>query len=341
MKLINTFLLLGLLFASLTSYAVERTDIVVLNNGDRVTGEIRNLEAGILELKTDTMGTVFIEWRFISKLISKTQQSVESADGRRWLGNLQKPDKGDHILVNTAEGTIDLPPTEVVSVWPVAATFLDKVNLDVSLGFDYSKATDITNFNLGIDFRHRSDEVLTEATLRSDMTRQSVGDDQNRQDLYITQQFLQPEQKFRSWLVGLDSNEALGVDLRLYGGGAIGKYFIKTNNKWLSVSGGLLATQENAQDGFDEVNLEALASARYRFFRYATPERNFDTSLSVFPSLTDFGRVRIKLRSTFKLEFIRDMFWSMEFYASHDNQPLSADVEKTDYGIITGLGWSY
>ena len=35
------------------------------------------------------------------------------------------------------------------------------------------------------------------------------------------------------------------------------------------------------------------------------------------------------------------IFWSMEFYATHDNKPLSEDVVKTDYGIITGLGWSY
>jgi len=341
MKSMNAFLLIVFLLVTSTSYAAEKTDIVIMKNGDRVTGEIRKLEAGILELKTDTMGIVNIEWRFISVLISKTQQSVETSDGRRWLGNLEKPIGGEDIVVNTKDEQIHLLPTDVVSVWPVAATFLDKVDLDVSLGFDYSKATDISNFNLGIDFLHRSDERLTEASLRSDITRQPAGDDQNRQDFHISQQFLRPEQKFRSWLVGLDSNDALGVDLRVYGGGAVGKYFIKTNNKWFSVSGGLLATQENAEGGFDEVNLEALLSSRYRFFRYATPERNFDTSVSIFPSLTDFGRVRVNLRSTFKLEFIEDMFWSMEFYATHDNQPLSGDAEKTDYGIITGLGWSY
>lgn len=341
MKLICIFLFPVFLFCSFASFAGEKTDIVILKNGDRVTGEIKSLEAGLLQLKTDTMGIIYIEWRFISELISEANQSVESADGRRWLGNLQKPESGEHIVINTNAGPVDLSPTEVVTVWPVAATFLDKVDLDVSLGFDYSKSTEITNFNLAVNFSHRSDKRLTESILRSDITKQQVGDDQNRQEFNLSQQFLRPEQKFRTWLVGLDSNEALGVDLRLYAGGALGKYLAKTNHTWFSVSGGILATQENPTKADSENNLEGVFSARYRYFRFATPERSFDTSLSIFPSITDFGRVRTNLRSTFKLEFIEDLFWSMEFYATHDNKPLSEDAEETDYGLITGIGWSY
>jgi len=341
MKLIRIFLLPVFLLCSFASFADEKTDIVILKNGDRVTGEIKSLEAGLLQVKTDTMGMIYIEWRFISELISEKTQAVETADGGRWLGNLQKPESGDHIVVHTDAGPVDLSPTEVVTVWPVAATFLDKVDIDVSVGFDYSKSTEISNFNLGVNFLHRSDNRLTESLLRSNITQQQAGDDQNRQEFNLSQQYLQPELKFRTWLVGLDSNEALGVDLRLYAGGAVGKYLAKTNNTWFSVSGGVLATQENPENADSENNLEGIFAARYRYFRFATPERTFDTSLSIYPSITDFGRVRTNLRSTFKLEFIEDLFWSMEFYATHDNQPLSEDVEKTDYGLITAIGWSY
>jgi len=64
----------------------EKTDVIILKNGDRITGEIKNLEAGILQYKTDTMGTVNIEWRFISEIISDTNQSVELTDGTRMHG---------------------------------------------------------------------------------------------------------------------------------------------------------------------------------------------------------------------------------------------------------------
>ncbi len=134
MKLANVLLLIIFLIGSLTAYADEKTDIVILKNGDRVTGEIENLEAGILELKTDSMGTVYIEWRFISELISDRNLSVENVDGSRWLGQLQKPVDGDHIVVYTDQGPVELSSDEVVAVWPVAATFLDKMDLSTSLG---------------------------------------------------------------------------------------------------------------------------------------------------------------------------------------------------------------
>ena len=44
---------------SATAWAAK-TDIVLLKNGDRVTGEVKSLERGKLTLSTDSMGTVYI-----------------------------------------------------------------------------------------------------------------------------------------------------------------------------------------------------------------------------------------------------------------------------------------
>ncbi len=320
-----------------------KTDVVFLTNGDRVTGEVIRLEAGLLEFNTDTMGRTFIEWRFISEIISDKSHSVETVDGSRWLGQLRKPDEGDHILVNTVRGPIELAPEEVVAVWPVRATFWDRVELDASVGVDYAKSTDIANFILSVDFEHIGNDRLWEASLRNDITTQSDRPDQQRHELRISHQYLRPDQRFRAWFVGAESNDALGINLRLFAGGGIGKYFIKTNNTWFTLAGGLLATEENPDGAGREANLEALGSVRYRYFRFADPERSFDTTFSVFPSLTDRGRVRADLRTTFKLEFIKDLFWSMELYATHDSEPLSKDdlVEKTDWGVVSSVGWKY
>lgn len=40
----------------------DRTDLVVLANGDRITGEVRGLSRGRLELDTDSAGTIHLEW---------------------------------------------------------------------------------------------------------------------------------------------------------------------------------------------------------------------------------------------------------------------------------------
>ena len=53
--------ILVFLCLSLAAQAAK-TDIVVLINGNDVTGEIKSLEFGELRYSTDSMGTVSIEW---------------------------------------------------------------------------------------------------------------------------------------------------------------------------------------------------------------------------------------------------------------------------------------
>jgi hypothetical protein len=319
----------------------EKTDVVVLSNGDRVTGEVIRLEVGVLEFNTDTMGRIFIEWRFIADLVSDKNHSIETTSGSRWLGQLAKPEDHDGLIINTVRGPIELDPSEVVSVWPVEATFWDKMELDTSVGFDYANSTDITNFNLAIDFRYLTDDRLTESLWRSDITRQGSGDDQARTEFKFDHSYFLGNLKFRTWTLGLDTNESLDLDLRVSAGASVGRYFIKTNNTWLTASGGLQAVNETYVGETGETNLEGVLTARHRFFRFADPERNLDTTLSLYPSLTDWGRVRSDFRTTFKLEFFTDLFWALELYATYDNEPPQEDSEKSDYGLTTSLGWSY
>lgn len=331
--------LLLMLFSNLAMAA--KTDIVVLTNGDRVTGEIKKLEAGLLEFSTDTMGTVNIEWRFIREVFSSKTQTVEMTSGVRWVGRLDKPEDSESIIITTARGPIQLNLTDVVAVWPVEATFWDKSELSVSVGFDYAKSTEITNFNIATDYLYRTSERLTDISARSYTTSQQSGEDQSRHELRGSHQYFLENQRFRSYMAGLETNEALGLNLRAYVGAGAGQYFVKTNNKWFSLSGGVLATRENPRDAPTEENIEAMGSLRYRYFRYASPERSFDTVFSVFPSVTDFGRVRADLRSTFKLEVIKDLFWAMEVYATYDSDPLTADAEGSDYGVTTSVGYKF
>lgn len=329
-------------FACVTNTALaDKTDIVVLTNGDRITGEVKSLEAGVLSFSTDAMGTVRIEWRYVQELVSDKRQAVETSDGRRLYGPLAKPEGTDHVVIQTASGPVSVPDEQVVTVWPIEATFWDKLDLDVSAGLDYTKSTDITNVNIGVDLAYRTDERVTEASLRSDITTQSGDEDEQRHVLSAGHQYLLANRRFRAYVAQAESNDSLGIDLRVYAGVGFGKYLVKTNNKQFSTTAGLVASRETPDEGDTESNLEALLAARYSFFRFADPERSWDTQLTVFPSLTDFGRVRADFRNTFKLELVEDLYWALEIYANYDSDPLSVDADTTDYGITSSVGWSY
>ena len=85
---------------------------------------------------------------------------------------------------------------------------------------------------------------------------------------------------------------------------------------------------------------QAAVTAAFDFYRYADPERSLSTRLTLFPSLTESGRIRSEFRTTFKLELISNLFWSMELYYQGDNDPPSAEATKSDYGVTTSIGWS-
>ena len=57
----------GVVFALLTvlvstAGAQPKTDVVRLANGDHITGEVKSLNRGQLEYKTDDAGTIYFEW---------------------------------------------------------------------------------------------------------------------------------------------------------------------------------------------------------------------------------------------------------------------------------------
>jgi hypothetical protein len=318
----------------------DKTDIVVLKNGDRITGEVKTLQARLLEFDTDAMGTVAIEWRYIEQVISTGNQSVDTTDGRRYFGKLTAVQGNEDIGVETQSGLVELDPDKVFSVWPVKSTFWERSDFDISLGFDYQKSTEIADLTLSVDWEHRKVDRLTTASLSTDITRQPSADDQQRSQLQFVHQFIRPNRQFNSWLGSAESNESLDLDYRVYAGGVYGKYLIRESNHWFSISGGLVATEEKYTGTQSTTSLEAVANAEFNLYRYADPERELHSTLTLFPSLTESGRLRTEFKTTFKLELINNLFWSMQLYYQNDNDPPSSTAVQTDYGVTTSVGWS-
>ena len=81
-----------LLVAGLPAIAAAqgRTDIVTLANGDRITGEVRRLERGRLQFKTDDAGTLYLEWDKLTSVVTTRLVEIGTADGSTYLGSLVK-----------------------------------------------------------------------------------------------------------------------------------------------------------------------------------------------------------------------------------------------------------
>ena len=84
-----------------TAIAAPKTDVVILVNGDRVTGEVKGLEHNQLRLSTADMGTVYIEWDKIAHVQSRQTLLLESADGVMRYGTLAASQHDRQLEVQT------------------------------------------------------------------------------------------------------------------------------------------------------------------------------------------------------------------------------------------------
>src|SRR5271157_6010074 len=96
---IRVALLISALILSTPLFARTNTDVLVMKNGDRMTCQVKGLDAGVLYVSFDYIdGTASVDWSKVARLESKQLFIVKTQDGLMYTGGL-----------NTAETAIDRP----------------------------------------------------------------------------------------------------------------------------------------------------------------------------------------------------------------------------------------
>lgn len=330
------------------SAMAQKTDIITLVNGDRITCELKELERGLLRVKTDSAGTVYVEWLDIVSVQSDKHFAIETTSGVLAFGSLQTTADGSGLEVTADGRSVRLKQQAVVSIAPVKDTFWDRLEGGVSLGFSFKKAdTDVQlNFGAGSTYRSRIHTYTLDASALV-----SSRNSEPATERYVAsvshEGYLGSNWTSLS-LAEFEQNTELDLKLRslLQGGGAY--RFFNTNRVILATAGGLALNNENyfsaSRDG--RTSLELFGTVVYEFFKFNTPKADVSVRFTVFPSITERGRIRTNLDAKVRWEVIADLNWVITVYSSTDNQtPESSTgddrLSGTDYGVITSLEWTY
>jgi putative salt-induced outer membrane protein YdiY len=317
-----------------------KTDLVVLNNGDRITGEVKGLDRGRLKYSTDSMGTIYIEWKDIDTLVSKEFHRVRVRDGRLYFGTLSNEGGANTLVVEGSRGTPAQAMDDIVRITPVEDSWKERIDLTVGAGFSYAKGSDVTTATAYADYAYTAETHIIAGTFRSDTT--DDGDDTSTRNLLTGQyQHLLEKQRYRFLLGQAEQNNELDVDLRLVAGGGLGKYFIQNNRRNWLMAGGLGVAREENSDGTSDTDLEGIFQTRYDAFLYDTPKLDLTANVYVFPSITETGRIRSNYDITLSKEFIEDLFLDLTFAGSYDSRPASDNADEADYAITTGLSYEF
>jgi hypothetical protein len=329
-----------LLFSATTAPARDRTDIVMLENGDRLTGEIIQLEHGQLELKTDALGTVYIEWPKVSGLSSSVVFMVENLGGHDEFGHLGGGN--GHLIVDDDGRVTDLPMGDVARLGPVRESFLARVRGSTSVGVNYTQANNVKVGSFRFDAEYRGRNTL--ASLSSSVDATSSSDRSTNQRILIdySERFYLEGTRFWSVFGSFERNPELGVDGRPQAGIAVGQSLVRRPESDLVAYVGVAANHESVDEsGDNRANILGVAGLDWRIYRFSIPETTLTSSLKVFPYLSDFGRVRARLDVTLQRKFTRALSLNLSLYDDYDSRPPGLDVVNIDYGIVTSLGYTF
>lgn len=320
--------------------AAQRTDIVALDNGDHVTGEIKSLYRGMLTLRTDYMGTLQIEWEHVTELTSKNEFEVELADGQRVYGSLRPTAEESVIEVRGAQ-TKKVELSGAVEISPFKKSFWEQVTGSTSVGFSFAQSNVVTTWTVAANAGYRTRHYLTTVSFDSYFNNQDGTDSTTRNELVPTVSRFFRDRWFVMGLTQFLQSDELGLQLRTTAGGAVGRHVVQSNKNILSPVGGVVyANSVFLGDTPGRNEILALTGLQYSLFTFGHHKTTLTTAFYVLPSLTDSGHFRLELNSDLRVKLFSDFYWSLSLYENFDNNPPPGGADN-DFGVSTSLGWTF
>ncbi len=329
------------LLGSLPLAAGEKTDVVILKNGDRITGEIKQLERGKLEVGTDSIGTIYMNWLDIERLTSGQQLEAEVQSGEKFFGTLgPAAEKGKLEITGESTSTV-LEPSSVVRITPIEEGFRRKLDGSLDLGLNLTRANRASQLHFGTAIEFRNRRLLRSLKMSSTVIAQEGTETKSRSSLSLgITRFLKARRLYLGF-AQVQQNEELDLDFRSLVGGVYGRYLIQNNKTILNLVGGFAVSQERFSGEPALESVEAVGGLAYSMFIFDDPETDIDLSVLVFPNLTTSGRVRTELQARIRREIAKNLFLALSLYDSFDSKPPSEDSERNDWGVNTSLGWTF
>ena len=87
--------------------------------------------------------------------------------------------------------------------------------------------------------------------------------------------------------------------------------------------------------------MSGLFRGQYHFFLYNYPKTDITVDLGILPSISEWPRLRLEFNAALMREIVTDFTINFSIYDSYDSDPLDLRAEKSDYGIVSSIGWSY
>ena len=346
---LHTLVLCSVLLLVAPLFGREKSDVIVMKNGDRLTCEIKGLNSGVLYVSLDyILGTSSVQWSKVDHLVSSQLFIVKTESGLVYTGTLSAAElPGDRPMkievVVSPETKVTIERTQIVKMEQTSQKFWQRFNGDINLGVIYSKGNQSTQFSLNSAVQSPRERWSAQASYSSTLASSTgVNASTRNQVNYNGQRLLRWNNWFYEGMgIFLQSSEQ-DIKLQTTLGGGIGRYLKNTNNAQISLLGGLswqdTAYRATTEPQGNQSLVAALVAGDMRFFRFN--KTSIDLSAVVLPALSQPGRVHVNTNASYYIKLFSNLTWNISFYGNWDTRP-PANFSGSDYGTSSGLGWTF
>jgi hypothetical protein len=330
-------------------FARTNTDVLVMKNGDRMTCQVKGLDAGVLYVSFDYIdGTASVQWSKVARLESNQLFIVTTEDGSVYTGTLNTPETpvGQPVkiqILETSEKEVVLNSPQIVGMSETSEKFWQRFNGQLNLGVIYSKGNESTQYNFGSQTAYLRERWSAQASLNSTLSVSSGTSASTRNSLDLNGSHLLPwNNYFYSGLGSFLQSSAQGITLQTTIGGGLGRYLKDTNQTKISVLAGVAWQGTNYQPSIVSVGNQNLAaavvSADVNLFRFS--KTNLSVTATLLPALSEPGRIHFNTNASYYVKLFSNLKWNVSFYGNWDNRP-PAGFSGSDYGSSSGLSWTF
>jgi putative salt-induced outer membrane protein YdiY len=318
-------------------------DVVVLTNGDRLTGKVVHLKEGKMVLKSTLAGEVTINLSDIATFGTDEPIEVHLADGTVLKQKVE----------STVGGQFRIAGDKLVKQQDFSVSAISSINPpptawhgDISAGLAATRGNTVTDRrNIDMNLLRRSDKdrtIVKGYYIESKQEDPDTGDKETTEDEWMiegTYDYFFTKKMF-GFVNGRYEKDAIAdLDRRVILGGGAGYQWVESEEMNFSTRAGLASLYEKYDTQTDSTT-ELSAQVGYHFDKKLGRKFKFINDLTYYPSLEEISDYFLTTTAELRASITERMFTNFKVMFDYDSTPAQG-AHHTDVKYIFGVGLNF
>lgn len=331
--------------------ARDKTDVLTMKNGDRITCEVKRLQGGLIEIGLDYVdGTVAVDWLKVARMESTAMFVVQLEDGTVFAANIISPESlpsaPTKFEIRPAGGVEPLTVSheDVVGLEQASMNAWQRLNGELTLGSIYNKGNSTTQYNVVSELGYLESRWTARARYTSSLSSSTGVETTTRNQLELdASRFLSKRKNyFYTGGANILQSSVQGIERQTTIQAGLGAFLVHRNQQRLTIHGGpgWQRTRYVPDEAGQRVEDIAVFSTSMIWQLFYFKKMRISATGTAIPALSEPGRVFFRTNVSYYYKLFGKLDWNFSFYGNWDNRPPS-DLSGSDYGSSTGLSYTF